>query len=549
MLSINKQALRCPRCGSPMKPAIAVNDVESQFWMKCTQNNCQTYIDTYIPLPHQEKIHADPHRYVGIFGGYGSGKTQCTIKDDEKHMLTTPNGTTIVGSAVLSQVEETWEKDWGNDFPADFIKSRNKQKKTYQLLNGHTLLIKSYYDEELLRSLNVSRFHIVEASAVDFEIFTQLKTRLRNNTGTIPLTDKNNSPIFDPESNTFILDADWRKGIIESNPSSGWIRDDFLLNSDHLDTNGSTIQYARNLTLDPSMSSYVIPTKANIYLPPTFYEDNARNKPDWWVARYLNGSFDYAEGLVYPKAFVSFINSFDVPEEFPRLVAMDYGIRDPSAFIFGAIDTKQGIIYIIDEIYQNNMNAKGLARFYREKEDLYTVNPFRTPVMDGRSINKRNDLDLRTIGDLFRDEGIYFEAAQMDLEARLTRLNELFESYTIKIFKDKCPNLYKEITNYKFPDRKSNDKTQKGGDKPMDKNNHAVNALEFLVMEVPKDMTNLKTRAYDEYGRIITSSTKPKKSKVPEGYNPYALPTNRTQSIDEAIIDNIFIGGGNDIPW
>lgn len=541
-----------------MVPAIAINDVESKFWMRCSNKACRTFIDTYIPLDHQSRIHSDNHRYIGVFGGYGSGKTQCTLKDDEKHMLITPNGTTVVGSAVLAQVEETWEKDFRNDFPKEFIASKNEQKKRYQLVNGHTLLVKSYYDEELLRSLNASRIHIVEASAVGYEIYTQLKTRLRNDAGTLPLLDEEGKPVLlssfskagsnsDSETESgFAVAADWRKGLIESNPSAGWIRDDFLLLSSHIDTNGSKYQYAALDNPDPNNSSYVIPTKANKYLPPTFYEDNARNKPAWWINRYLNGSFDYAEGLVYPNIFGTFINSFEVPDTWVRLMAMDYGIRDPSAFIFGAIDTENGMLYIIGEIYVNNMNVKSLADEYYKQAYLYTTNPYKLPVMDGKSINKRNDLDLRTIGDLFKDEGIWFEPAQMALDARMTRLNELVESGKIKIFRDKCPNLYREIMDYKFPERNSDNTLKAGGDKPVDKNNHAVNALEFLAMEVPKDMHNLKCLAYDGFGRIISHVRK--SSNNTSRYNPYALPTSKNTYPQR---EDIFIGtGGNsEIPW
>lgn len=533
-----------------MRPAVAVNEVESKFWMECTNKACKTFVDTYLPLPHQKRIHADKHRFIGVFGGYGSGKTQCTIKDDEKHMLTTPNGTTIVGSAVLSQVEETWEKDWGNDFPKAFIARQNKQKKSYQLVNGHTLLIKSYYDEELLRSLNASRVHIVEASAVANEIFTQLKTRLRNDAGTHQLLDEDGNPTLNEEGQ-FILDADWRKGIIESNPSAGWIRDNFLLLSEQIDTNGSEYEYHSLADPDSSYSSYVIPTKANKYLPPTFYDDNARNKPSWWVNRYLKGSFDYAEGLVYPNIFGTFINSFEVPSTYLRLFAMDYGIRDETAFIFGAIDSENGILYIIDEIYKNNMNVKALAGLYYEHSYNYTVNPYKLPVMDGRSINKRNDLDLRTIGDLFKDEGIWFEPAQMALDARMSRLNELVESGKIKIFRDKCPNLYREIMDYKFPDRNSDNTLKAGGDKPIDKNNHAVNALEFLAMEIPDDMHNLKCLAYDGFGRVITPQIRPQVNR--NTYNPYSLPTKSISNTrkDNASIGDLFIGtgGSDDIVW
>ena len=100
---------------------------------------------------------------------------------------------------------------------------------------------------------------------------------------------------------------------------------------------------------------------------------------------------------------------------------------------------------------------------------------------NGRTpINKRNDRDLVTIGELFLEEGIYFDAAQMDLSSRILKVNYLIETDQLRIFTS-CVNLCREIKDYKFPER-SLDKTLRDKDmKPEDKHNHAVNALEFLV--------------------------------------------------------------------
>lgn len=64
-----KNFSRCPRCGSLTKKAIAINEGESEFWLECTR--CNTYINTYIPQPHQYAVHDDAHTYIGNFGGYG----------------------------------------------------------------------------------------------------------------------------------------------------------------------------------------------------------------------------------------------------------------------------------------------------------------------------------------------------------------------------------------------------------------------------------------------------------------------------------------------
>lgn len=546
MIIIDKNKLLCPTCGSKMKPCKSVTGAESTFWMKCTSNICHTYVDTYIPLPHQKAIHEDNHIYTGVFGGYGSGKTQCSLKDDTKHMLTTPNGTTVVGTAVLAQVEQTYEKDWANDFPEDFILSQNKTKKTYTLINGHTLLIKSFYEEGLLRSLNVTRAHMVEASEIDYAIFVQLQSRLRNTAATIPLLDDKGNPVYDPVKQAFVLAADWRKMIIESNPSAGWIRDDFLLKSEKLYLNNSGHTY---LVDEPnkSFSSHVIPTKRNIYLPANFYEENASGKPSWWVKRYLEGSFDYAEGMVYPNVLSSFCNNFKIPNDWKRLIGWDYGIRDATAIIFGAIDQKNGVLYIFAEIYVNNMNYEEISKRYKEVYSEYVPlgSLYRPAVMDGRSINKRNDFNLKTIGDMFADEGIYLEPAQMDLSARMLKVNTMIENGTLKIC-ESCLNLRREIINYKFPERTADGKMKPNGDKPMDKNNHAINAMEFLVMETPDDLTKLENKAYDEHGHEYSKSAMNYFSKEhlvrANPYNPFTENTKKDTNSD---MDYLFLMPGS----
>lgn len=469
-----------------MKPATNIEGGDSEFWVVCTKRNCNTYIDTYIAMPHQQKIHTDDHREIGVFGGYGSGKTMCTMKDDEKHMLTTPNGETVVGSKVLSQVEQTYEKEFRTDFPRAFIARKNEQKKMYVLVNGHVLLIKSYYDEGIMRSLNLSRAHIVEASEVDHEIFVQLQTRMRNQKASILDTNEEGELIYDPKTELFKEKVSWRKLIVESNPSSGWIRDNYLLTSSKI--NGpDTEQY---FVEEPAeqRSSHIIPTALNRYLPKEFEEDIGRGKPEWWKKRYLKGSFDYAEGAVYPKALSTFMNSFDIPESWPRIIACDYGIRDATHILFGAVDSKNNILYVYDEICVTDKVYKQTAKIYWEHYDAHVRKSplYCQPVMDGKSINKRNDLDLKTIGELFADEGIFFKGAQMDLNLRIIKTNSFIEYAQLKIFKDKCPVLCKELMNYKFPDRTADGRSK--GDKPVDKANHGISALEFMVVELPEDL-------------------------------------------------------------
>src|SRR5574344_1087355 len=86
----------CPRCHSRLTPALALNNGDSEFWLTCTNPDCKTYVNTYIPQAYQADFHEDPHRIKGNFGGFGSGKTTTSRMELEKTILITPSGTTLI---------------------------------------------------------------------------------------------------------------------------------------------------------------------------------------------------------------------------------------------------------------------------------------------------------------------------------------------------------------------------------------------------------------------------------------------------------------------
>lgn len=277
---------RCPRCGSAMKPAKAFSGANSEFWLEC--ENCNTYVNTYIPQQHQEQFHADPHRYKGNFGGYGTGKTTTSREEFYKHMLLTENGNTIIGANVMSQYEQTIKRDIENDIPADFVKDASVQKAYTDFKNGHRLMFRPFDDQGKLRSYNASMFIIVEASEVNGEIYAQLKTRLRNMAATRQKVDAEGNPVFKQTKRGVPIpevQADWREGIIESNPDSGWIRTEVLLASDIIHKHGNVLDSYNVLEQEQDIytSSHVAATDVNQFLPENFIREVSKNKPAWYL--------------------------------------------------------------------------------------------------------------------------------------------------------------------------------------------------------------------------------------------------------------------------
>ena len=400
-------------------------------------------------------------------------------------MLITPNGNGLIGANVTSQYEQTIKRDIESDIPQEFVKGVSQQKAFIDFVNGYRLMFRPFDDPDKLRSYNIDFFLILEGSECKFEALTQLKARLRNTAAT-----------------SLPFQKDWRRGIIESNPDSGWIRSEVLYKSSLIYKHGNILdKYNQQASeLDPATSSHVASSDVNTFLPPTFIQDLARGKPDWWVRRMIHSSFLYAEGLVYPSATSHIVPTFTIPKHWKRIVAFDYGLSDDAVFLFGAVDERHNLLFIYKEVRTSNRSVEQLAALYHEASvDIPTGGLICPPIIDPKSGPKR-DYDKKTLSDHFLDYGIAFISGQVSVDARIFRLNTYMELGYIKIC-DCCVDVIKELREYKFAP-KSLDKHTSLQDKPVDKNNHGINAMEWITMELPADPKNLLRGVYGREGRL-----------------------------------------------
>lgn len=494
---------RCPRCGSKWNVTTAMNGGSSEFWRECSNPSCNTFLNTYVPQAHQFAFHQDAHTFTGNFGGYGSGKTLTSREEIFKHIFLTPHGNTLIGANVASQYEQTIKREFEADFPAAFVRNVNTQKAYVDFINGHRVMYRPYDDPEKLRSYNLTSFLIVEASEVKQQSFVQLKTRLRNLAATVPKRDEEGNVVYKTAANGVkipIIAHNWQRGIIESNPSAGWIRNDVLLISDVIEKHGEIVdEYVVDSDKsDPAISTHVTSTSANEFLPDNFIDNNVKNKPMWWINRYIYGSFLYAEGKVYPKSNSCLIDDFDIPSHWKRILAFDYGLADDAVFLLGAVDEEKGELIIYNESRSNDNNIEVLSKLFFEcTSDIPVGGWICAPIIDPKSGPKR-DYDKKSLSDHFLDYGISFKPGFVNVDARIFRLNTYIESGKLKIFRGACKALIEELDNYKFKADESLSSGYTG--KPVDKENHGINALEWITMELPRDPKDLLYGVYNQKG-------------------------------------------------
>lgn len=397
--------------------------------------------------------------------------------------MSTPNGRTLITAPTLSLVKDAVIPELEKVLPKWFIDySRQSPSPYYRLTNGHQIIVYSSSDQEKLRSLNLTAFYIEEASGVDYEIFDQLMTRLRNKAGII--RDKDGKE----EHYKFM-------GIVSSNPEEGWIKDKFLLHADKIYGSPSidVNQYEpiRQTERQRHFHAFISSTRDNKFLPKEYIERISAGKNKRWIQKYIDCVLTVKDGVVYPEMALAFEEPFGIPKTWERIVGYDAGFNDPTARPIGAIDPNTGVVHIYDDYY-----VRGRPISYHAREMANAIKDLKlfVPVQADPRVRNRNDRDLQSYKDYFYSlSGVQLEEANDDILYGIEKVRDYLEAGKLKIF-NTCNNIKYEMQRYSYQSFET-----RNNEKPIDKDNHLMDALRYLVTALPqnpKDMNSIYMREY-----------------------------------------------------
>lgn len=561
--------MNCPRCNSTLVPTLSQSNEFSTFFLECP--HCNTYLNIWQPQPQQYAFLKDPARLKGNFGAYGSSKTSASIQNILKHIILTPNGTGLVGANILPQLEQTIKREFDQFVPRAFIQDVSNQKGYYTFVNGYRLLWRPMDDAGKLRSLNLDMIVFVEGSEIDADFWSTAKTRLRNmaasivdHTATREAIDQftrlhRRSPSPSEQAKLTAYAADWREQWVESNPDAGWIKQDVLNVAHKVTLAGDPLYRTRPLSelrdvdLDFATSVHISSTAANAYLPKDYIKNLSKNKPQWWINRYVLSSFEYAEGLVYPAGITNartgvehIMMSVPTPPKSARFIlAHDYGLSDPAGILLCYIDPDINKLVVYKEYKQNNNHVTDLARQIKGIAEYAPQGSWLRPfIIDPKSGVKR-DYQKKSLIDLYAEHNIYFQPASTPhVEPGIYKVNTYFEDDRILISPE-CKELIAELRGYSF--KQARDGSNTGA--PEDKNNHLLDPLRWIVMELPQDPNNLLSAVFNEHGVRVDSGSRyaydalnPMQSADPVEYN-----APRTVSIFNILDENSCQNGNNSV--
>lgn len=464
----------CPVCGGGK-----VNIAENVFYGRCER--CGATMMDFEPLDHQMDYFLSAAPYKLLIGGYGSGKTTIACFEDAYHALTTPNARILVTAPTLQQMRVAVLPELDKFIPPWFlIGGRPKgNPPVYRFTNGSEIHVYASDDEQKIRSINLTRFHIEEGSGVKRNIFDQLQARLRNRAAII----------YDEKGNEV---GNKFSGVVSTNPEDSWIKDDFLLKSIKLHGSAmvDTSVYLPQMhhSPEPLFETFISTTFDNTMLPRGTIERISAGKNERWKRKYLYCYLDAREGLVYSEANQHYIEPFEIPDHWKRIGGFDPGISDPTAALFGAIDPKTNVIYYYDEYYVRNMPIT-----HHGNELAPRIKPYKwyRPMSADPSINKRSQQTLVTYRSYFRQQtGIVLNPVNNDLLYGIEKVKDYIYNGKVKFF-NSLVEFKREASIYAFPEPEDKN-FMNVNNKPIDKDNHLMDALRYSIVPLPENPSEFK---------------------------------------------------------
>jgi hypothetical protein len=195
-----------------------------------------------------------------------------------------------------------------------------------------------------------------------------------------------------------------------------------------------------------------------------YLEKVRREMGSSWYRQEFECSFEALEGVVYPDFHRCVVNASTPAEVAARASgkkygAIDFGYSDPFAAIWGVLDSN-GVLWMLGEHY-----ARERALSYHAQHLPKDVTWWADPSRPGE------------IAEL-RAACFVIKKAKNDIDLGIAAVHGRLENDRLRVRGDLCPNLVAEAGLYHY----DQDINGKRGKKPEDDDNHALDALRYLIV-------------------------------------------------------------------
>ncbi len=411
----------------------------------------------YEPTPRQLQAHMAKERYKLYGGAMGGGKSVWLCAEALMQSVKYPGNRGYLCRQHIVDVKRTTLVTFERICPHGMVMRHILDDKVIELWNGSRIVyggLGSQEEMERIKSAEFGWFAIDEATETYEEMFVLLASRLRW------ILPNGKSPEY--------------FGLLASNPEPGWVKKRFVdkKHSDHV--------------FIPALP------KDNPHLPKNYDEGLRKMFPQEAAKRYLDGSWEIFEGQIYTE-FTRAKNIFDKPiwleddfRHWDKFRVIDHGYTNPTCCLWVAVDF-EGRMWIYDEHYESRLtiqqHAQEILGRYGSEDFVNLCDPTmfsRTMQHGGRVWSPADEYRENGIACIrpFREEGRLSEISGINMVKQRFQNNALF-------IHERCQNTIEELIGYQWKKLRLSDQDNNKPEQPIDKNNHAMDALRYAVMWRP----------------------------------------------------------------
>ncbi len=369
----------------------------------------------FHPLPAQAKFLSSEAKYPAFIAGLGSGKTTVGAI---KSLLMAQHGDGMVVAPTYPMLRDATQHTlFGllREAGVEFAFNKNEQEGH---IGGHRVLFRTGDNPDRLRGPNLTWAWVDEPAMQKPAVWDIILGRLR---------------VGKPSA--------W----ITGTPSGfNWV-------------------YERWTGDDKNYELINASTLENVHLPAEYIADLEASYSGEFAQQELHGQFVAFEGLIYNE-FRRGVHTFthDIPEDWARVRAIDFGYTNPFVALWGAID-EDGRLYIYDEHYQRRELIEHHA------DQILSRGPVEWTVADH---DAQDNAELRRYD-------ITTIKAKKDVLSGIQKVKgRLIVQQDGKprlYIHERCTNLLKELGIYRWKD---------GKEEPVKESDHAMDALRYMVMQL-----------------------------------------------------------------
>ncbi len=420
------------------------------------------------PLAKQKQfldcaLHPTKYKSIRYIGGVGSGKTLIgciTVL----HWAVLYPGDYLIARQFMPELRSTTYKQFLEVCPPELIIEKRiaDMEVTVHTVSGKksTIFFRGLDEPDKLRSMNLSGAYIDESNQVSEVAYMLLQGRLRG--------------------------AGLRKIILTTNSGGrdwGWRW--------HTDK-----KHIKDPELRDQYINIKAPSLENIHLPDGYIDNMLNTWSEERIKREIMGDEDSFEGMIYNEfdRSIHVVKPFRIPDDWVIRIGMDDGYRNAAAWVYGAINP-DGDLYIWNEFYEKEWLIEEICQKGKDGR------PSAVSKIGGRKVEQaRMDTAAKQVKNGTSNWQIYLKylpkgfpmlEAQKSVQTGIERVKSYLKPDANKkprlyIF-DTCTNLLDEMAQYRWAEQqpgrqgKVNEKED-----PVKNNDHALDALRYLVMTMPE---------------------------------------------------------------